>query len=387
MMGMFSLLRRSFVALPVVLAFGSATGAYAQEPIRIGSFLSITGPASFLGEPELKTIQLYVEKINAEGGVLGRKLELIHYDDGGDANKANSFVKRLIESDKVDIIVGGTTTGTTMASVPLIEKAEIPFVSIAGGIVVVEPVKKWVFKTPGSDRHSIERLMVDMKAKGITKVALMIESTGLGQSSKVEAYKVAPNYGITFPIEEAYNQKDADMTPQLTRIRNTPGVQAVAVFGFGDGPAIVTRNYSQLGIKLPLYHTHGVASQEFIKLTEGANEGVMLSSPALLVADELPDSDPQKKVLITFRDEYKKRYKDDPSTFAGYAYDALMVSTGAIKRAGGTDKARVRDAIEQTKAYPGTAGIANMSPTDHMGLDLTGFRLVVIKQGKFRLMP
>lgn len=204
---MFSLLRRAFVALPMVFALGAMTDANAQEPIRVGSFLSITGPASFLGEPELKTIQLYVEKINAEGGVLGRKLELIHYDDGGDANKANSFVKRLIESDKVDIIVGGTTTGTTMASVPLIEKAEIPFVSIAGGIVVVEPVKKWVFKTPGSDRHSIERLMVDMKAKGITKVALMIESTGLGQSSKVEAYKVAPNYGITFPIEEAYNQK------------------------------------------------------------------------------------------------------------------------------------------------------------------------------------
>ncbi|TAK48159.1 MAG: ABC transporter substrate-binding protein [Xanthobacteraceae bacterium] len=380
-------LRKTVAALQTMfVAFLALIGAaYAQDPIRIGSFLSVTGPASFLGEPELKTLQLYIEKTNSKGGILGRKLEFIHYDDGGDASKANGFVKRLIESDKVDIIVGGSTTGTTMASIPLIEKAEIPFISIAGGVVVVEPVKKWVFKTPGSDRHSIERLMVDMKKKGIKNVALMVETSGLGQSSKVEAHKVAPNYGITFTAEESYNPKDTDMTPQLTKIRNAPGVQAVAVFGFGQGPAIVTRNYAQLGIKLPLYHTHGVASQEFARLTDNANEGVLLSSPSLLVADELPTSDPQKAVLLAYRDEYRKRYNDDPSTFGGYAYDALMLALGAINKVGGTNKEQVRNALEQTKNYVGTAGMANMSAADHMGLSLSGFRLVVIKQGKFRL--
>ncbi len=371
----------------IALGMGASIGiAYAEEPIRIGSFLSVTGPAAFLGDPELKTLKLYVEKINSQGGVLGRKLELVHYDDGGDASKANGLVKRLIESDKVDFIVGGSTTGTTMSAAPLIEKAGIPFVSLAGGLIVVDPVKKWIFKTPGSDRHSIERIMDDMKKKGISKIGLMTETSGLGQSSKAEAQKAAPKYGITFVGEEAYGPKDTDMTPQLTRLHNASGVQAVAVFGFGQGPAVVTKNYAQLAIKLPLYQTHGVASNEFIQLAGKASEGVRMSSPALLVVDELPASDPQKSVLVAYRDEYKKFYKEEPSTFGGYAYDGLTIVIDAIKKSKDVNKEKVRDAIENTKGYVGTSGVINMSATDHMGLDLGSFRLLEIKQGKFTLV-
>lgn len=376
------LVSSQMIALGLAASIGAAS---AEEPIRIGSFLSVTGPAAFLGEPELKTLKLYVEKINSQGGVLGRKLELFHYDDGGDASKANGLVKRLIESDKVDLLVGGSTTGTTMSAAPLIERAGIPFISLAGGVVIVEPVKKWIFKTPGSDRHSIARIMDDMKKKGITKVGLMTETSGLGQSSKTEAEKIAPQYGITFVGEEAYGPKDTDMTPQLTRIRNASGVQAVAVFGFGQGPAIVTKNYAQLGMKLPLYHTHGVASNEFIQVAGKASEGVRMSSPSLLVVDELPANDPQKKVLSAYRDEYKKQLKEEPATFGGYAYDALMIAIDAIKKSGGTNKEKVRDAIENTKGYVGTAGVVNMSSSDHMGLDLESFRLLEIKQGRFKL--
>jgi len=371
----------------IALGMGASIGiAHAEEPIRIGSFLSVTGPAAFLGDPELKTLKLYVEKINSQGGVLGRKLELVHYDDGGDASKANGLVKRLIESDKVDFIVGGSTTGTTMSAAPLIEKAGIPFVSLAGGLIVVDPVKKWIFKTPGSDRHSIERIMDDMKKKGISKIGLMTETSGLGQSSKAEAQKAAPKYGITFVGEEAYGPKDTDMTPQLTRLHNASGVQAVAVFGFGQGPAVVTKNYAQLAIKLPLYQTHGVASNEFIQLAGKASEGVRMSSPALLVVDELPASDPQKSVLVAYRDEYKKFYKEEPSTFGGYAYDGLTIVIDAIKKSKDVNKEKVRDAIENTKGYVGTSGVINMSATDHMGLDLGSFRLLEIKQGKFTLV-
>jgi branched-chain amino acid transport system substrate-binding protein len=361
------------------------SNAYAQETIKIGSFLSVTGPASFLGEPEIKTLKIFVDKINSQGGVLGRKLELVHYDDSGEAAKANGFVKRLIESDKVDLIVGGSTTGTTMSAVPVIEKAGIPFISLAGGSVIIDPVKKWIFKTPGSDRHSIERIMDDMKKRGISKLGLVVETSGLGQSSKAEAEKVASHYGVTLVMEESYGPKDTDITPQLTRIRNNSSIQAIAVFGFGQGPAVVTKNYEQLGIKLPLYHTHGVASQEFIQLTGKSSEGVRLSSPALLVVDELPANDAQKPVLVSFRDEYRKQYKEDPSTFAGYAYDGLTLAVAAIKRAGGTDKAKVRDELEAVKGYVGTAGLVTMSATDHMGLDLSSFRLVEIKGGKFKL--
>lgn len=387
-MKQFLLLVRHMLGLAKMIALlltASIGVAHAQEPIRIGSILSVTGPAAFLGEPELKTLQLYVEKINNQGGVLGRKLELVHYDDGGDASKANNLVKRLIESDKVDLIVGGSTTGTTMSAAPLVEKAGIPFVSLAGGVVIVEPVKRWLFKTPGSDRFSIERIMDDMKKKGVTKIGLMTETSGLGQSSKIEAQKAAPKYGITFVSEESYGPKDTDVTPQLTRIRNAPGVQAVAVFGFGQGPAIVTKNYAQLGMPYPLYHTHGVASDEFIHIAGKSSEGVRMSSPALLVVDELSANDPQKAVLAAYRDEYRKHYKEDPSTFGGYAYDGLMIAIEAIKKSKDTNKEKVRDAIENTKGYVGTAGVVNMSATDHMGLDLGSFRLLEIKQGKFTL--
>jgi branched-chain amino acid transport system substrate-binding protein len=135
-----------------------ATGAAAQEPIRIGAFVSATGPAAFLGDPEQKTLQMYVERVNASGGVLGRKLALVVYDDAGDAEKARTFVKRLIEQDRVDAIVGGSTTGTTMAAVPLVEEARVPFVSLAGAVVIVEPTKKWVFKTPHTDRMACEKI-------------------------------------------------------------------------------------------------------------------------------------------------------------------------------------------------------------------------------------
>ncbi|MDD2547159.1 MAG: ABC transporter substrate-binding protein, partial [Burkholderiaceae bacterium] len=139
--------RLTHLAAGAALALGTLA-AQANEPIRIGAVLSATGPAAFLGDPELKTLQMYVEELNTKGGVLGRKLELVHYDDGSDANKANGFTKRLLDNDKVDVVIGGTTTGATMSMVPLMTKAEVPFISLAGAVVVIEPVKKWVFKTP-----------------------------------------------------------------------------------------------------------------------------------------------------------------------------------------------------------------------------------------------
>ncbi len=368
------------------LAFG-ALNAYASDPIKIGSILSVTGPAAFLGDPELKTMQLYVESINKAGGVLGRPLELVHYDDGSDASKANGFAKRLIESDKVDVLVGGTTTGSTMSIVPLVEKAGVPFISLAGAVVVVEPVKKFVFKTPHTDRMAAEKVFEDMRKRNLTKVALFSETSGFGQSGKKEAEGVTAKYGITLVSNETYGPKDTDMSPQLTKIKNTAGVQAVFVIGLGQGPAIVTKNYKQLGISLPLYHAHGVASEEFIKLAGPAANGVRLPAAALLVADKLPDNDAQKPVSVAYTKAYTAKWNSDISTFGGHAYDGLMIAVEAIKRAGGTDKAKVRDAIEATKGYVGTGGVVNMSATDHMGLDLSAFRMLEIKNGDWTLAP
>ena len=367
------------------LALG-ALGALAADPIKIGSVLSVTGPAAFLGDPELKTLQLYVDDLNKKGGVLGRPLQLVHYDDGSDANKANGFTKRLIEDDKVDILVGGTTTGSTMSSVPLAEKAGMPFVSLAGAVVIVEPVKKFVFKTPHTDRMAAEKVFEDMKKRGLSKVALLSETSGFGASGKKETEAVAGKYGITLVANETYGPKDTDMSPQLTKIKTTPGVQAVFVFGLGQGPAIVTKNYKQLGITLPLYQSHGVASDEFLKLAGSAAEGVRLPSPAQLIPEKLPAKDPQKPVVSAYEAAYKAAYKTDVSTFGGYAYDGLMLAVDAIKRAGSTDKAKVRDALESTKGFVGTSGTYNMSPTDHMGLDLSAFRLLEVKGGDWSIV-
>ncbi|HXH03592.1 MAG TPA: ABC transporter substrate-binding protein [Candidatus Competibacteraceae bacterium] len=379
-------LRRGLLAASVALGVFAGT-AQAAEPIKIGAFLSVTGPAAFLGDPELKTLQHYIKKINDQGGVLGRPLELVHYDDAGDAAKARTFVKRLLESDKVDLIVGGTTTGTTMAAVPLVEQAETPFISLAGAVVIVDPVKKWVFKTPHTDKMAAEKIFEDMKKRGITKIGLISGTGGFGASGREQSLAVAPKWGIEIVADETYGPKDTDMTAQLTKIKNTPGVQAVLNFDFGQGPAIVTKNYRQLGINLPFYQSHGVASKSFIELAGEAAEGVRLPAAALLVAEQLPDNDPQKPVVVEYSKEYSETFKQEVSTFGGHAYDGLMLAVDAIKRAGSTDKAKVRDALENTRGYIGTGGVVNMSPTDHMGLDLSAFRMLEIKGGNWSLLP
>ena len=370
----------------VAASFALFTGqSVAQEPIKIGAFLSVTGGAAFLGDPEQKTLELYVGKINAAGGVLGRKLQLVSYDSAGDSEKARTFVKRLIEQDKVDVIVGGSTTGETMAVVPLVEAAQIPFISLAGAVVITEPTKKWVFKTPQTDRMACEKIFVDMQSRKLSKVAIISGNGGFDKSMRAECLKVAVAHHVEVVADETYGNADTDMTAQLTKIKNTAGVQAVLNAGFGAAPAIVTKNYRQIGITLPLYQSHGVASKGFIKLAGAASEGVRLPAGALLVADTLPASDPQRAVLVDYKKEYESHFKSDVSTFGGHAWDGLMLVVDAVKKAGGTDKAKVRDAIESIRGFVGIDGIFNMSPTDHMGLDLTAFRMLEIKGGDWTL--
>ena len=385
----FVAIARSAFRLAGALAAGALIGsgtAAAQEPIRIGAFLSVTGPASFLGDPEQKTLEMYVERINAAGGVLGRKLQLFSYDSAGDAEKARTFTKRLIEQDKVDVIVGGSTTGETMAAVPLVEQAQVPFISLAGAVVIIEPVKKWVFKPPHTDRMACEKIFTDMKARNLSKLALISGAGGFDKSLRAQCIAVAPKYGIDIVADESYGAADTDMTAQLTKIKGTAGVQAVMNCGFGQGPAIVTKNYQQIGLTLPLYQSHGVASKEFVKLAGAAAEGVRLPAAALLVGHLLADNDPQKAVVVNYKNDYEARFKSDVSAFGGHAYDGLMIAVEAIKRAGGTDRAKMRDEIEKTKGYVGTGGVVNMSATDHMGLDLSAFKMLEIRSGDWILV-
>jgi branched-chain amino acid transport system substrate-binding protein len=371
----------AFIALLLTIGAGEA-----RAQVRLGAVLSVTGPASFLGDPEKKTLEMYVDDINAKGGVNGQKLQLVVYDDGADANAARTFATRLVEEDKVVAMVGGTTTGATLAMIPVFEEAQIPLISLAGAIQIVEPVRKWVFKTPHTDKMACQKIFADLKQRNLTTIALISGTDAFGKSMRDQCVAVAPQAGISIAHEESYGPRDSDMTPQLTNIKGKPGVQAVVNPGFGQGPAIVTRNYRQLGITLPLYQSHGVASKQFIDLAGPAADGVRLPAAALLVAEKLPGNDPQKPVVVSYTDNYQQKTGQPVSTFGGHAYDGLMVFVEAAKRAGSFEQAKVRDEIEKTKNFIGTGGIVNMSPNDHLGLDLSAFRMLEIKGGDWTLV-
>jgi branched-chain amino acid transport system substrate-binding protein len=376
--------RLTTTAIATLMALGLAPAAQAE--IKIGATLSATGPASFLGDPEAKTLEMLVEEVNAAGGINGEMLELVMYDDGGDPNKARTFATRLVEDDEVAAIIGGTTTGTTMSIIPVAEDAEIPFISLAGAVDIIDPVKAWVFKTPHTDRMACQKIFEDMQKRGVTKIGMISGTDGFGASMQAQCKGVVGDYGIEIVADETYDPKDADMTPQLTNIKNTAGIQAVLNPGFGQGPSIVTRNYKQLAVGLPLYQSHGVASKGFIDLAGvEAAEGVRLPAAALLVADILPDSDPQKAVVTGYRDGFEKKTGTPVSTFGGHAYDAFMILKGALEKAG-AEPAAIRDAIEGTTGYVGTGGIVNMTAEDHLGLDLTAFKMLEIKNGDWTIV-
>lgn len=369
-------------------AAAAATPALAQdgEPIRIGSVLSVTGPASFLGGPEEKTLRLYVDAINANGGVLGRPLELTVYDSGANANEARTFATRLVEDDEIVAMVGGSTTGTTMAMAPIFDEYEIPFISLAGAVVIIDPVQPFLFKTPHTDKMACEKIFTDLNGRGLSGVGLISGTGGFGKSMREQCLGVAGEYGIEIVADESYGPRDADMTPQLTNIANTDGVEAIVNAGFGQGPAIVTRNVAQLGIELPFYQSHGVASKSFIELAGDAANGVRLPASALLVAEKLPDDDPQKAVVTSYKSTYEDATGEPVSTFGGHAYDGLMILVEAIERAGSADPVAIRDAIEATSGFMGTAGVVTMSAEDHMGLDLSAFRMLQIEDGEWTLI-
>jgi branched-chain amino acid transport system substrate-binding protein len=371
-------------ALATLAALGLAAAASAE--IRLGATLAVTGPGAFLGDPEAKTLEMLVEELNAAGGIDGEEIALTLYDDGGDPNKARTFATRLVEDDEVAAIIGGTTTGTTMAIIPVVEDAEIPFISLAGAVEIVDPVKEWVFKTPHTDRMACQKIVEDMKAQGFTKIAMISGTDGFGASMRQQCLDVVGDYGIEVVADESYGAQDADMTPQLTNIKNTEGVQAVLNAGFGQGPAIVTRNFAQLGMEVPLYQSHGVASKSFIELAGNAAEGVRLPAAALLVADRLPEDDPQREVVVGYKTAYEEATGSPVSTFGGHAYDAFQILVDAIERAGSTEPEAIRDAIEATQGFVGTAGVVNMSPEDHLGLDLTAFRMLEIRDGDWTVV-
>jgi len=352
----------------------------------VGGIFSITGPASYLGEPERNTLQMMVDQINAKGGINGNPVKVVIYDDEADVTKARLHAEKLVTKDKAVCIIGPSLTHTSMAVLKLTQKDKMPLISCAAGVGITSPAKErfWTFKTAQTDQMAVARIFQYLQEQKLTKLAILTVSTGFGISGKKQLEDQAPKFGLEIVGNEVFGEKDTDMTPQLTKIRGTDA-QVVICWGTGPAPALVAKNMKQLGFTIPLAQSHGAASKKFIELAGDAGDGIILPAGKLAIFKQLPDSDPQKAVCQAYDDMYQKKFNKPASSFGGYAYDAFQMLSQVMAKSG-PDKAKIRVGLEGIKNYEGVSGVFNMSPDDHNGLTPAAFVMVKIEGGEFKLI-
>ena len=370
--------------LVLVCAIGVSGAEKAADvsPVKIGAIFAVTGPASFLGMPEAKTAEMLVEKINKEGGVNGRKIELILKDSGSKPENAVSFAKQLIEEENVLAIIGPSTSGETMQIKNLCQENKTILISCAAAEIIVNPVASYVFKVPQNDSDAVRHIYQVMKAKGIRKIGVITSNDGYGIAGGKQLAGLAELAGITIAISEAYDKQETDLTGILTKVKGHD-VQAVVNWSVVPAQSLVARSMKQIGLDVPLFQSSGFGNIKYVQAGGEATNGTIFPCGRLLVAEELPDNHPQKAVLLGYKKDYESRFKEDASTFGGHTYDALLILTEAIKKAGSTDREKVRDALENLKGVVGIAGVFNFSSKDHNGLDMNAYEKLTVKDGKF----
>jgi branched-chain amino acid transport system substrate-binding protein len=380
-----TILIRVLMAVVLTLSIaGMPSASWSKDTYKIGGIFAITGTQSFLGDPEKKSMEMVVEEINAQGGIDGRLLEAVIYDTEGDPQKTNLFATKLISNDNVLAIVGPSLTPTTLAIVPIAEKEKVPLISCAAGIKITEPIKPWVFKTAQNDVLAVAAIYEHMQKQNLKKVGILTVENAFGESGKEQLEAQAAKFGIEIVQAETFGAKDTDMTAQLTKVRSAQP-QAIICWGTNPGPAVIAKNIQQMNIKVPLYQSHGVASPKFLELAGDAAEGIFLPAGKILVAQQLPETDPQKAVLLKYIGDYEKRYQMTASSFGGYAYDAMQLLAKALRGSDG-NKEKVREALEKLKGHVGVTGTFNFSPQDHNGLGTDAFVMVQIQNGKWKLL-
>jgi branched-chain amino acid transport system substrate-binding protein len=378
---------RKWAVLAVLLAV-VLSGAFAQaaEPIKIGAILSVTGPASFLGAPEARTLEMLVAETNAKGGVMGRPIQLIVKDSGASPEKAFSFAKQLIDEEKVFAIIGPSTSGETMKIKSVAEEGKTILMSCAAAEAIVNPVAKYVFKTPQSDKDAILKIFQQMKKMKISRIGVLSGNDGFGNAGKGQIEKLAPEHGITIAANEVYDAKASDLTAEVTKVK-AANVQAIVNWSIEPAQAIVIKNARQIGLKIPIFQSHGFGNIKYVEAAGEAAEGVMFPAGRLLVADVLPKKDPQRELLLKYKKDYMSFCSgEECSTFGGHAFDAYLILMKGIEKAKSTDKEAVRTAIENLKGFVGTAGIFNFSPPDHNGLGLDAVEMLTVSKGKFAIL-
>jgi branched-chain amino acid transport system substrate-binding protein len=378
---------RNGLIAALALAATTVTNAWSQETIKIGGLLETSGFIASLGQPGLEGAMLAVEQINAKGGIGGKKLELININTESDNTKTVSAVKRLTEQDQIVAIVGPMNSGSSFASADTVQRSETALISNGGsrGIVLPAAEKKWIFLAPLTDVLVQSIMLSDMKKKGIKKIALLNSDTPFGTSGREQLEKNAGSYGVTIVMQQTFANDDKDITPQLTKIRGSDA-EATVIWATGPGLAISVKNHRQLGIKSPVYLAHSANDFNFLRLAGEAANDVLIPSSKIYVVDSLSADDPQKPVLQAFVKDYQAKYGKLPATFAGNGYDATMMIAEAIRKAG-TDRAKIRGAIEGLKNHVGVTAIYSYSPEDHFGAQADSVVMLEVKDGKFALAP
>jgi branched-chain amino acid transport system substrate-binding protein len=353
-------------------------------PIKVGAIFAVTGPAANLGEPERKTAEMFVENYNKAVGARGQQIQLIVKDSAGATDKAISSAKQLIDEDKVLAIIGPSTSGETMQIKSICQEGKTILLSCAAAEDIVNPVASYVFKTPQKDSDAVRRIYQAMKGMGISKIGVVTSNDGFGIAGGKQLAALAGEYGMKIAASEVYDKQETDLTGVLTKVKGAE-VQAVVNWSIVPAQSLVAKNMKQIGLNVPLFQSHGFGNIKYVQAGGEAAEGTIFPCGRLLVAESLPGSNPQKKLLTEYKKDYEKRYKEDASTFGGHAYDALLLLTEAIKKAGSSDTEAVRTALENLKGVVGTAGTFNLSATDHNGLDQNAFEMLTVKSGKFAI--
>jgi branched-chain amino acid transport system substrate-binding protein len=361
---------------------GFATAGLGQEPYKIGAVLSITGPASYFGEDERNTLMLLQDQVNAKGGIHGRKIEMVIYDDATDPTKAVTALKRLHEEDKVVAVIGASISGNALALIPFSEKAGVPQLVPAASGKISNPTKKWVFQFCNTDVQSISRILQFLKAKGIKKIAMLNDSTGYGVSGKEELERQAPGGGFEVTTYETFGPNDTDMTAQLTRIKAT-GARAVIVWNATPASAIVAKNFKQLGLDALQIQSTAFVSPRLLSLAGDAGDGIILTGYKLPIVDQIPASDPQKKTIVEYRDTYVKRFGKEPNVFGALVHDAFTALVKVMETAG-SDREKIRQALEGLKGFMGANGTYTTSATDHNGYAVESLQMLVVEKGGFK---
>ncbi len=382
--------RRGFLQLVpgAALALSNARLANAaDEPLRIGSILSVTGPAAFLGEDMKAGLQLAVEEINAAGGINGRQIAWTFYDAESQTQKAISAARRLISQDRVEIILsGGNMSGIALAMAPLAEAAKVAFISSEGALAIVTPVaeRHWVFKSTVDDSDVLERIADYFDKKKIKKVALLADTSGFGQGAVAQMKLVAPKRNLDV-VYESFGPADTDMMPQLTRIRDS-GAEAIICWTVTPAGVVFVKQAQQLGLdSRPLIHSYGFVSADYMKLAGEAAKPLLLASLKLPVGDQLPDSDPLKAGILKLYRSYAARFDRPPSLYAAESYDAALLAQQALLKVGG-DPARIPEGLEGIRNFAGLSGVFNFSPERHSGLSKNDIVLVNWRDGRFNLV-